>query len=114
VVGVASPAGGQRPVAVVQLQVAAADWTPDAVLEKANEELRGAGLPTLAAVVIARREEDYPLGPTGKPLKRELRTRHADLLHAQHEPPTERADGNGVRVPAQPADEASSLVTTAS
>ncbi len=33
-----------------------------------------------AAVVIARRPDDFPLGPTGKVLKRELRTRHAGLL----------------------------------
>lgn len=117
VVGVASPAGGQRPVAVIQLQVAAADWTSDAVLEKANQELSRAGLPALAAVVIARTAEDYPLGPTGKPLKRELRTRHADLLHAQQATPARaagRADDDGAPASARPADEASSLVTTAS
>ena len=35
---------------------------------------------TLAAVLIARTPEDFPLGPTGKVLKRELRTRFATLL----------------------------------
>jgi acyl-coenzyme A synthetase/AMP-(fatty) acid ligase len=83
VVGV--PAGdgpGQRPIAVVQLQAAAADWTAEAVREKANKELAAAGLATLAAVVIARTPAEYPLGPTGKVLKRELRTRYAGLLTA--------------------------------
>jgi acyl-coenzyme A synthetase/AMP-(fatty) acid ligase len=81
VVGVPDPAGaGQRPIAVVQLQAGAADWTAEAVREKANKELTAAGLAPLAAVVVARTPEDYPLGPTGKVLKRELRTRHAGLL----------------------------------
>jgi acyl-coenzyme A synthetase/AMP-(fatty) acid ligase len=80
VVGVPAPGGGQRPIAVVQLQSGAADWTAEAILEKANKELTAAGLAPLAAVVIARTPADYPLGPTGKVLKRELRTRHATLL----------------------------------
>ncbi|WP_214408856.1 class I adenylate-forming enzyme family protein [Sphaerisporangium fuscum] len=81
VVGV--PAGdgaGQRPIAVVRLQEAAGDPTPEAILERANKELAQAGLAPLAAVVIAREPQDLPLGPTGKVLKRELRTRHATLL----------------------------------
>jgi acyl-CoA synthetase (AMP-forming)/AMP-acid ligase II len=80
VLGVPGPAGGQLPIAVVQLQADAADWTPEAILEKANKELSNVGLHTLAAVVIARTAGDVPLGPTGKVLKRELRTRHATLL----------------------------------
>jgi acyl-coenzyme A synthetase/AMP-(fatty) acid ligase len=83
VVGV--PAGdgpGQRPIAVVQLQAGAQDWTVEAIREKANKELAAAGLAPLAAVIIARTSEDYPLGPTGKVLKRELRTRFARLLTA--------------------------------
>jgi acyl-coenzyme A synthetase/AMP-(fatty) acid ligase len=80
VVGVPGPAGAQVPVAVVQLQADAADWTTDAILEKANKELAQAGLASLAAVHIARTPEEYPLGPTGKVLKRELRTRFAGLF----------------------------------
>jgi acyl-coenzyme A synthetase/AMP-(fatty) acid ligase len=81
VVGVPGPPGeGQRPIAVVQLQADAADWTEEAILEKANKELASAGLAALAAVFIARAREDYPLGPTGKVLKRELRTRYAGLF----------------------------------
>ena len=75
------PAGaGHRPIAVVQLQANATDSAEDAILEKANKALANAGLTTLAAVVIARTAVDYPLGPTGKVLKRELRTRHAGIL----------------------------------
>jgi len=80
VVGVPSPAGGLAPVAVVQLQAEAYDVEPPTILERANKELAAAGLPELAAVVIATEAADFPLGPTGKVLKRELRTKHAGLL----------------------------------
>ncbi|MFD1540798.1 class I adenylate-forming enzyme family protein [Nonomuraea guangzhouensis] len=81
VVGVPGGAGeGQRPIAVVRPQADAVDVTADEVREKANKALADAGLATLAAVVIARTDEDYPLGPTGKVLKRELRTRHSVLF----------------------------------
>ncbi|OLB74056.1 MAG: hypothetical protein AUI14_24550 [Actinobacteria bacterium 13_2_20CM_2_71_6] len=81
VVGVPAPSGrGQVPIAVVQLQADAAEWTSEAILEKANKELATAGLAALAAVIIARQPADYPLGPTGKVLKRELRTRLAGLF----------------------------------
>jgi len=83
VVGVPGATGeGQVPVAVVRLQADADGWTPDAILDKANKELAGAGLATLAAVRIAHTPEDYPLGPTGKVLKRELRTRFATMFAA--------------------------------
>jgi len=77
VLGVPGPAGGQLPIAVVQLQADAGGWSEDAILEKANKELGEAGLSPLAAVIVT---QDFPLGPTGKVLKRELRTRHASLL----------------------------------
>ncbi|GAA3132641.1 class I adenylate-forming enzyme family protein [Streptosporangium carneum] len=81
VVGVPGRAGeGQRPIAVVRLQADALNATADDVREKANKALAGAGLATLAEVIIARTDEDLPLGPTGKVLKRELRTRHAALF----------------------------------
>jgi len=80
VIGLPAVGGGQRPMAVVRLQAPAADATDESVLETANQALAGAGLASLAAVRIARTPEDYPLGPTGKVLKRELRTRHANLL----------------------------------
>ncbi|RJL34091.1 class I adenylate-forming enzyme family protein [Bailinhaonella thermotolerans] len=80
VVGVPAPDGGQRPIAVVRLQAEAAGATAEEVREKAGKALAAAGLAPLAAVVIARADDDLPLGPTGKVLKRELRTRHAALL----------------------------------
>lgn len=80
VVGVPGPDGGQRPIAVVQLQADAAGWTAEKVRETANQALAATGLATLDAVIVARTPEDYPTGPTGKALKRELRTRHATLL----------------------------------
>jgi acyl-CoA synthetase (AMP-forming)/AMP-acid ligase II len=82
VVGLPGPDGGQRPIAVVQLQADATDWTAEKVREAANQALVETGLATLDAVIIARTPEDYPIGPTGKALKRELRTRHATLLTA--------------------------------
>ncbi|HCT78502.1 MAG TPA: long-chain fatty acid--CoA ligase [Micromonosporaceae bacterium] len=84
VVGVPGPDGGQVPIAVVQLQAEAesAGVTAEMVQEKANKELSAAGLTQLATVMIARTPEDYPLGPTGKVLKRELRTRYATLFTA--------------------------------
>ncbi|WP_395292453.1 class I adenylate-forming enzyme family protein [Kitasatospora hibisci] len=86
VVGVPGTAGeAQRPIAVVQLQEAAeaSDVRAEDVLEAANKALAGAGLAALAAVRIARTAEEFPLGPTGKVLKRELCTRFATILVAQ-------------------------------
>jgi len=81
VIGV--PAGGgvaQEPIAIVQLQAGALDWTPEAILERANKELADKGLHPLSKVSIATTAADYPLGPTGKVLKRELRTKFAAAL----------------------------------
>lgn len=82
VIGVPGPTGGQTPIAIVQLQADAQDWTAEALQDSANKALADAGLATLAAVRIARQPEDFPLGPTGKVLKRELRTRFATLFTA--------------------------------
>ncbi|MCU7826990.1 class I adenylate-forming enzyme family protein [Kitasatospora sp. DSM 101779] len=84
VVGVPGAAGeGQRPVAVVRLQAGAAHAGAEDVLLAANKALADTGLAALAAVSIARTPEDFPLGPTGKVLKRELRTRFATLFTGQ-------------------------------
>jgi acyl-coenzyme A synthetase/AMP-(fatty) acid ligase len=84
VVGIPGPNGGQVPIAAVQLQAdaEAAGVTEEMVLDKANKELSEKGLTQLAAVKIARTAEDYPLGPTGKVLKRQLRTKYASLFTA--------------------------------
>lgn len=81
VVGVPGPAGqGQRPIAVVRLQDAAAGTSEEALLDRANKELADKGMTALAAVKIVREPADFPLGPTGKVLKRELRTRWATIF----------------------------------
>lgn len=81
VIGLPGAAGtGQHPFAVVRLQTEAEQCTAEEVQEAANKALAGAGLTGLAGVSIARTPADFPLGPTGKVLKRELRTRFATLL----------------------------------
>ncbi|MGE5827588.1 MAG: class I adenylate-forming enzyme family protein [Micromonosporaceae bacterium] len=81
VVGVPGrPGEGQRPIAIVQLQADATQWSAEAILERANKELATAGLAPLAHVDIACEPADFPLGPTGKVLKRELRTKFAKLF----------------------------------
>jgi 3-aminoavenalumate diazotase len=81
VIGVPAGGGlGQEPMAIVQLQQGAEEWSAEAILERANKELADKGLHPLAAVSIAVTEQDYPLGPTGKVLKRELRTKFAAHL----------------------------------
>jgi acyl-coenzyme A synthetase/AMP-(fatty) acid ligase len=81
VVGVPSHNGfGQRPIAIIRPQrdavVPAEDW----LLTLFNEHLSQAGLEPLAAVQVARNPADFPVGVTGKVLKRELRTKFATLL----------------------------------
>ncbi|MEV8017784.1 class I adenylate-forming enzyme family protein [Streptomyces sp. NPDC086554] len=81
VVGVPGPSGeGQLPVAVVRLQADSPLSDPKELLDAANRQLAAAGLHALAAVSVAESEADFPTGPTGKVLKRELRTRHASAL----------------------------------
>jgi acyl-CoA synthetase (AMP-forming)/AMP-acid ligase II len=79
VVGVPNGAG-LAPVAVVCPPSGAGSWSEETILERANKELARAGLAQLAAVRIAREPVDFPLGPTGKVLKRELRTRYASMF----------------------------------
>ncbi|GAA2357846.1 hypothetical protein Cme02nite_33700 [Catellatospora methionotrophica] len=81
VIGVPARDGiAQEPIAVVQLQADAPERTPEAILDRANKQLLDKGLHPLAAVTVAETAGDYPLGPTGKVLKRELRTRFSSLL----------------------------------
>ncbi|WP_037858359.1 class I adenylate-forming enzyme family protein [Streptomyces sp. SCSIO 75703] len=68
-------AGRVVPVAVVT----AAGADPDKLLLQANEALRAAGHPPLGLLEIARSEADFPVGVTGKVLKRQLRDKYADL-----------------------------------
>jgi acyl-coenzyme A synthetase/AMP-(fatty) acid ligase len=59
--------------------VVTGDVDPEKVLFSANEVLRANGKPELALVEIASAEGDFPLGLTGKSLKRYLRDKYQDL-----------------------------------
>ena len=52
---------------------------PAVLLARANEVLAAIGQPPLALLELAGSDEDIPLGPTGKVLKRQLRERYASL-----------------------------------
>ena len=52
---------------------------PDALLAEANEVLANAGHPRIAVLDVALTPQDFPVGVTGKVLKRELRERYGDL-----------------------------------
>ncbi|MEV0963741.1 MULTISPECIES: class I adenylate-forming enzyme family protein [unclassified Streptomyces] len=64
------------PVAVV---TAAESAEPEKLLLLANEALRAAGHPELGFLEIAASQEDFPVGVTGKVLKRQLREKYAAL-----------------------------------
>ncbi len=65
------------PVALVRTTPGADDV--DRVLEAANAALGAAGHPEVALVEVARTDAEYPVGVTGKVLKRVLRDRYDDL-----------------------------------
>jgi acyl-coenzyme A synthetase/AMP-(fatty) acid ligase len=69
--------GSTVPVAVVT--VGRSDPDPEKLLRQANEALGAAGHPLLGLLEIARDEADFPVGVTGKVLKRQLREKYADL-----------------------------------
>jgi acyl-coenzyme A synthetase/AMP-(fatty) acid ligase len=63
----------------VAVAVVTGDVDPDKVLYAANEALRATGRPELAMVEVASADGDFPLGLTGKSLKRFLRDKYRDL-----------------------------------
>ncbi|HEX5565518.1 MAG TPA: class I adenylate-forming enzyme family protein [Streptomyces sp.] len=69
--------GTAEPVAVVRPRDKDAD--PADLLRRANEVLTRIGQPSLVLLEVAESDDDIPLGPTGKVLKRQLRERYADL-----------------------------------
>jgi acyl-coenzyme A synthetase/AMP-(fatty) acid ligase len=79
VIGVAT-AGGEQPVAVLKLQRPAA--SPGPWLTALNADLAQHGHAPLAGVAIARSADEFPLGPTGKVLKRRLRELAPTLFDA--------------------------------
>jgi acyl-coenzyme A synthetase/AMP-(fatty) acid ligase len=52
---------------------------PARLLEAANRALRSAGHPELTLLEVATSEGDFPVGVTGKVLKRQLREKYSDL-----------------------------------
>ncbi len=78
-VDAALPGHADVPFATVKLKPTATSATD--VLSTLNQALAAQGQPTLQGAIIAREPADFPTGPTGKVLKRELRERFADILH---------------------------------
>jgi acyl-coenzyme A synthetase/AMP-(fatty) acid ligase len=72
-------AGGHGNEKVAVAVVTGADMAPEKVLFAANEALRANGKPELFMVEIASADGDFPLGVTGKSLKRFLRDKYQDL-----------------------------------
>jgi hypothetical protein len=73
-------AGGYRDEKVALAVVTGEDIDPEKVLFAANEALRASGMPELAMVEVASGDGDFPLGVTGKSLKRHLREKYQDLV----------------------------------
>jgi acyl-coenzyme A synthetase/AMP-(fatty) acid ligase len=77
---VAGRVGGQTvPVAVVIPVTGQSPVDASRLLAEANEVLANAGHPRIAVLDIAQTPDDFPVGVTGKVLKRELRERYSDL-----------------------------------
>jgi acyl-coenzyme A synthetase/AMP-(fatty) acid ligase len=72
-------AGGYRDEKVAVAVVTGPDVDPEKVLFAANEALRAHGKPELSMVEVASAHGDFPLGVTGKSLKRFLRDKYRDL-----------------------------------
>jgi acyl-coenzyme A synthetase/AMP-(fatty) acid ligase len=69
---------GEETVAVALVRCTG-DSDPGELLEAANAALCADGHPELELLEVVRSEADYPLGVTGKVLKRRLRERYGDL-----------------------------------
>jgi acyl-coenzyme A synthetase/AMP-(fatty) acid ligase len=80
-------AGGYRDEKVAVAVVTGEDIDPEKVLSAANKALRANGKPELAVVEVANGDEDFPLGVTGKSLKRYLRDKYQDLVSYLGESP---------------------------
>lgn len=72
-------AGGYRNDKVAVAVVTGEDIDPEKVLFAANQALRAAGKPELVMIEVASANADFPLGVTGKSLKRYLRDKYKDL-----------------------------------
>lgn len=72
--------GSSEPFATVRLKPEA--HAPADLLATLNDALARRLQPALGGALVARSAADFPLGPTGKVLKRRLRERFADVLAA--------------------------------
>ena len=72
-------AGGYGGEKVAVAVVTGRDVDAEKVLFAANEALRANGKPELSVVEVATGDDDFPLGVTGKSLKRFLRDKYKDL-----------------------------------
>lgn len=79
VIGVPDGAGGLAPIGVVKPRPGSAIDLA-ALVPGANARLREQGMPALRLILVAESVRDWPLGPTGKVLKRQLRERYGDAL----------------------------------
>jgi acyl-coenzyme A synthetase/AMP-(fatty) acid ligase len=70
---------GERTVPVAVVTVGDPSLAAGDLLALANEVLQAAGSPRLAMLEIARTPQDFPVGVTGKVLKRELREKYGNL-----------------------------------
>ncbi len=77
--GVVAGRWDDETVAVALIRTPSANVDLDRVLEAANDALRAVGHPELTLVEVARTDAEYPVGVTGKVLKRVLRERYDDL-----------------------------------
>ena len=74
-------AGGfhDRTVPVVVVTIGESEVAAEKLLTRANEVLQAAGHPRIAVLEIARTPEEFPVGVTGKVLKRQLREKYRQL-----------------------------------
>lgn len=70
---------GQRVVPVAVIKTVVGGSPAEGLLAEANEVLDKAGHPRIAVLDVARTADDFPVGVTGKVLKRELRDKYRDL-----------------------------------
>lgn len=68
-----------RTVAVAVVTIGEAEVTAEKLLTRANEVLQAAGHPRITVLEIARTPEEFPVGVTGKVLKRQLREKYGQL-----------------------------------
>jgi acyl-coenzyme A synthetase/AMP-(fatty) acid ligase len=73
---------GERVVPVAVIITGESPAEAGRLLAEANEVLENAGHPRIAVLDVARTPDDFPVGVTGKVLKRELRARYSDLAES--------------------------------